>query len=526
LLLVLVLGTVALITIRAARQNLTGDEASTYTRWVEPIPPRYWVPDSNNHVLNSLLISLSTEALGGTPFAIRLPALLAGALFCVLAGLLLGEIHGASYRGALGFVLLVLCPFVLDYLFAARGYSMALTGELVVFLCVWRHLSDPEPFKDGLVERRFLLASTAAGLAAAAQYAFIPMLLVTLGLFYLLVLARCRVANGMVGFGRWSRWLAMAFLPASGVVGLVCGDNLARFPTATLTWGTYSLVGFLHSIAERVFEPPNPLLVPPHLQGSLAWVADHGVAIVLFVMAATGLAIGFERRREWFGTRWFLAADSDADRSLIFSGYCLAAALLTVLGLEAMMHVAGIRLPIGRPALMLMVPLGLVVTTLPLAPPSCWPGRLRRALASCALAVAGLSFLGALRLSYFQEWSYDADVREATWVAGTYMRSHQVGTIGTTWHFKSTAVYYKKLLGFDFISLAEDDPEKLRAGREIYFVPPEEVDFISEEHLRVLCVGSVSEMRVAIREESSTSPSPAGSPGFCAVGLEDSPYLR
>ena len=66
---------------RAVVQSITTDEATTFHYFVEPNSAAYWDPQSNNHVLNSMLMRLTVWLFGLSELTVRLPALLGGTLY-------------------------------------------------------------------------------------------------------------------------------------------------------------------------------------------------------------------------------------------------------------------------------------------------------------------------------------------------------------------------------------------------------------------------------------------------------------
>jgi len=69
---------------RAAVQSITIDEADTYLVWVARPNPSHWEAASNNHVLNSLLMRLTTGLFGVSHLSVRAPALLGAALYIAM----------------------------------------------------------------------------------------------------------------------------------------------------------------------------------------------------------------------------------------------------------------------------------------------------------------------------------------------------------------------------------------------------------------------------------------------------------
>jgi hypothetical protein len=80
----IVLFTGAIVVTRAAIQSITHDEALTWLWFVSRGLRRVALtPQSNNHVLNSLLELASTRLIGPSPLGLRLPALIGATLYLV-----------------------------------------------------------------------------------------------------------------------------------------------------------------------------------------------------------------------------------------------------------------------------------------------------------------------------------------------------------------------------------------------------------------------------------------------------------
>jgi hypothetical protein len=112
---------------RAATCDITPGEAWNYDRYVAPS----WQEslrqfDLNNHVLNTFLVRISTNALGRKEIVVRLPSLLAGLLFYCAAWRLCRRLLGTGWMFLAGIGLMSLNPLMIDAFSEARGYSMAL----------------------------------------------------------------------------------------------------------------------------------------------------------------------------------------------------------------------------------------------------------------------------------------------------------------------------------------------------------------------------------------------------------------
>jgi hypothetical protein len=131
---------------KAAHTSITHDEVSTYdylhfSFWQLLQDPRCF-GTANNHVLNTLLMKLSVGAFGTAEWALRLPNLLAFALFLGVAArwvLALSELHGFRWAAML---LLVVHPFMLDFFGLCRGYGLMLAFILLSLFGFYRYMKE------------------------------------------------------------------------------------------------------------------------------------------------------------------------------------------------------------------------------------------------------------------------------------------------------------------------------------------------------------------------------------------------
>jgi len=157
---------VAVSVVRAMTLSVTPGEASNYTGFVAPA----WGEalshfDVNNHVLNTLLVRISTARFHLTELSMRLPSLLAGVLYLWvvyrLARRWFGE--GVGFVAVVG--LLTLNPMLIDALSEARGYGMALAIWLLALDLI---LQATQEFSV----RNLNLAAVCLGLSVTASLAF------------------------------------------------------------------------------------------------------------------------------------------------------------------------------------------------------------------------------------------------------------------------------------------------------------------------------------------------------------------
>jgi hypothetical protein len=152
--------------IRAMTLPVTSGEAWNYDRFVAPEWRQAFEHfDLNNHVLNTLLIRISTARFHLTELSLRLPSLLGGLLYLWVAYRLATRrfAPGPAALAVLG--LLTLNPMVLDGMSEARGYGMGLAFLLWALELI---LESAESFNM----RKLNLVAVCLGLSVSAALAF------------------------------------------------------------------------------------------------------------------------------------------------------------------------------------------------------------------------------------------------------------------------------------------------------------------------------------------------------------------
>ena len=120
-------------------QPIRYDEAITYNEFASR--PLYYglsfYPEPNNHLLNTLLVHVTSGALGGEAWAVRLPALVAGVLLVPATYVLGWLLHGRA-AGLLAAALVAASSYLTEYSTNARGYTLQALAFCVTFcLTVW-----------------------------------------------------------------------------------------------------------------------------------------------------------------------------------------------------------------------------------------------------------------------------------------------------------------------------------------------------------------------------------------------------
>ncbi len=464
---------------RACVQSITIDEADTYLAYVAPPAPTHWSGSANNQVLNSLLMRLFTSIFGLSHLSVRAPALAGAAIYIFAAYyLVLSLARRPAVEWPL-FLCLVYNPFIMDHLVAARGYSLA--------LAFWMSIVALTARAPGL-DRTCILASLGAALSFAANFSFAFVDMAAM----LLVLFRARRA-GL----RPRRALLACTVPGVLLASFLTGSILATWPRGQFVFGATSLRETFASVVEASLFEVNPYLVNPPLHR----VLEHSAFLLFPLLAAACLwrILGLVRSGSLFrdrGGRW-------------------AAALAAVAGVTIGAHwllfrAAHILLPKERTAIY-VIPLFFLIAGALAAIPG---GRLSARFLTCILSVTATYFVLCLRLDYFKEWKYDADVKETYGVLSYYNHNYGMVDIMTNWRYAAALNFYRAQSGRETIPPLQTTLPPYPGDRQAYVMYyPADEQFIREHGLKIVYHGSMSDAVVAIRPEleSPQQASPARS---------------
>lgn len=393
----------ALVIFRAWTQAITIDEASTYVFFVQDISPLHWLGSTNNHVLNSALMRLSTLLFGVSEISVRLPALLGAGLYISACYRFCRRLEGELLLQWTALVCLVYSPFILDYLVAARGYSLAL-GFLMTAL-----VADAKTLQGCVV------ISTAIGLCFASNFSFA---------------FACAAAMGARFIGSWresgiprGKLIAAYVLPPLVLTWLLVAPALLNFPRAELWYGSHSLLDAFASLLE------------PQLSHRSVWL--------YLIPGLISLAWLVQSRKSLPAT------------TRLFGGVFLATALLHLAGF----HLLGLLYPLDRTGIF-FVPLLFGALASAGTIPGGW---LRRAQIGALLFAAALN-LASLRLDHFEEWQFDADTNKIYSVLRCLHERQQVDIVAADWPYIASLNFYRKTSQKETLRVVADDKSNLPAA--------------------------------------------------------------
>ncbi len=367
----------------------------------------------------------------------------------------------------------------MDYMVAARGYGLGIGFFMTgLFLLLRNVLTAERPPDDLLRDGAWISLCAALSFSANFSYAWANLAMVGAYVIY----AWPRVAQV-------TALLTKLAVPGLAVFVLIDLSTVFGWPKGQLYYGSTSLSEILRSIQHSLFFELNPALVNPMLLSILSkiqpWIVTAGTALLVVMI---GLLV-------------YRRAPADTPRGQQFRA---ARILLGIAALALFMHwlqfkLWKIPLPKERTALffvpLVMLAFGFAMAASDGVPISGW----LRCAAMGLLLISATYFAGCLRLMYFAEWNWDADVRAAYPVLERVAHKSGIHDAAPVWQYRSTMNYYRLYYHDDdfFPTFNFDDP--LVPGKPIYVLGLGVYeDFIKKYNLQIVYRGSFSDLAIAV----------------------------
>ncbi|MGA2195364.1 MAG: hypothetical protein ABSH40_08845 [Bryobacteraceae bacterium] len=470
------------IVARASVQSLTIDESDTFLVYVVRANLSDWEAASNNHVLNSLLMRLFVMVFGASPFTIRLPALIGAAVYITAVYFLVRLITPRLLLQWSMLVCLVASPFVMDYLVAARGYSLALAFLTCAITLAVRHKQ-----RGGSPYKAAALISVCAALSVSANFSF-AIADVATGLLILIWMWGDAAASRV-------KTLAAFVLPGLAVGYFFVGPTVLGWPKGQFTWGANSLLDTGRSLLEASLYQPNPYLLNPRLHHYFVHFGKflYPLLGVFFLWRAVLL---YRARATVRGAAPALMAGT--------------ALIITLVCHQLLYWLYGILLPLDRTGLYIALFLFLLAGASAAITLDSLQGRITARAMTGVLALIACYSIGCLRLTYFKEWKYDADMKKVYSVLAYYNRTYGLKDVSVNWRYVAAINAYRELSGHETLHQIGGGPTKVNeypAGYQAYVVfYPWDWGFVKREGLKMVYRDTFTDVAVAIRPALESQP--------------------
>lgn len=423
--------------LRAWLLSFTWDEAYSYLQFVRRpltfaslgLAPPFHRMSANNHFLATWLMILCDRLIGPSEWALRLPSLLALALYLRFAARLGQRIPDPLPRLAL-FVALTAHPYLLDFFSLARGYGLASAfalGSLEALLCAFE-----QPAARGPALRSLLYAALAA-------WAHMTMLLHLAALGLVLALAQTALPEPpSIRSGPRLR----AWARRSASIAALTGAVLLPLAYLAFHW---KQAGALFFGGREGFWKDTIL----SLAESLLYGQYSGPTSRLLV-ASLGVAIVFAA-----GARALCLATTSPNPRAAFPSVLFVLLLLESAGGALQHEILGTPYLQSRTAISLFL-LAATLVAWTLAAERTFPRLARATLVSLACVLL-IHLVRSANLSSVHDWKFDAETR--TMLADlnearppTPPAGLPSLTLGVPLWFVPSANYYRVTRGLDWLS--------------------------------------------------------------------------
>ena len=428
---------------RAKVQPIAHDEALTYEWFLDQGVYEVLRYNAANHVLQTLIAKPVAKIFGVSEFTLRVPTLMGAAIYLIAVYLLCRKLFGAGLVMVLSTAMLAWNPQIMDFMAAARGYSLGLAG-LAVAMYVFASLSGRGKFDPADKEwrRGCAVASIALALAVAANFTnMVPAICLALSFA---VVALGGIAAVFRFRERALRDFAKYFILPGVVVGFCVlwpfllqarlGQTKIQLNKASDAVRDIFNASFLYKWTDDVF---NSLGAVPSASGSWqARVTELGADFLLpllFGFVLVGLLLVFRN-----------PADSGNDRSAqcrIFAGAAIASVVLT-----AVLHFATkVNYPFSRYCLF-VVPLFTIGGVLAAREISFrFPSILLKGAGLLVAAIVVSDYALAINVKSFRYNAYDVISRDLYKAIekDALSRGQTSVRVGGTWWYEPEINFYR-----------------------------------------------------------------------------------
>lgn len=259
--------------------SLHHDEAYTYMAFAHSLRTAltdYHLP--NNHVFHTILVYLATQLFGNAPWAVRLPAFLAGVLL-IPAVYVLGKRHYDRWTGLGAALLVATSPAIVNYSINARGYT--LVALLGLFLLLLAYI-----VRQGKNRFAWILIV----LVSALGMYTVPVFLFPFGIAFLWMFLENVLANAP---GYTSRCDFLAYWLVSGMVAVVL--TLSLYLPVLIYTGPQQF--FANGFVTPVPWPDYPETLAHRLAETWAeWTFRVPRIVILLLVAGVALSLLLHRK--------------------------------------------------------------------------------------------------------------------------------------------------------------------------------------------------------------------------------------
>jgi hypothetical protein len=284
-------------------------------------------------------------------------------------------------------------------------------------------------------------------------------------------------------------------LPGIAVAYFFVGPTVLGWPKGQFTWGAHSLLETGRSLLQASLYEPNPYLLNPR-------VRHYFVHFGTFLYPLLGAFL------IW---RAVLLIRGRAEvRGAALALIAATALVVTLCCHQLLFSFYDVLLPLDRTGLYIALFVFLMAGAAAAIRLDSLQGHITARAISGVLALIAIYSIGCLRLTYFKEWKFDADMKKVYSVLAFYNRTDNLTDVSVNWRYVAALNAYRLLSGHETLHQVGTAPDQVNVyppGFQAYVVfYPWDNGFVKREGLKVVYHDKFSEAAVAIRPDLESQP--------------------
>ena len=469
----------AYTTVRAITVSFSWDESWTYIYHVSKgmfYQQAYDKMGGNHHLLNVWLMWLSSKLFGDGTLALRLPSLMAHAIYLYATGRIALKARSGFLAVAI-FLLLNLHPYLLDFFSLARGYGLGFGWMMLSLWHVWRYFDEEQSV------RQVMWAAIYASLSAMSHVIMINFLL-ALGLAFLIIWA---AQLGRTGLRAWKRHFLVLCAASVFGLGLILPNALGLFNGGSLNFGCDTFWNcMVRTLGEKVlYHMPytTPVL-------TIMAIAILSIALVCFLTVVMAVRGGWLQRT----------------RPMAFGLLILGGCLLSFFMQQLIFQVP---LPQTRTGLFLLPLAAYVLATALVAwPRPSWMPSLAAGLLCVPLMIHQYN---SSNLNYVVEWKPSGEVAHMLAIISQdhlpLTEDLPVVTVCSSFESWGCIPYYQRTRGMEWLVTTTRRPPEPYFPSNYYIVEYDGYDQVDTTHWKLMYRSEVTNTTL-YRDERWRNPDP------------------
>lgn len=437
-----ILARTALCFYRASHQSIVLDEAYTFNRYLQSWHDVYWLYETNNHVLFSILAKLSIRLFGLSELSLRLPTVIAS-FFLIFGVYRISEGTVSRTVRWIALIAISLHPLLLDFSVAARGYGLSIT------LLVWAIYLAMRPE----IQKSYAISGILAALAVSANLTVLP---AALGLMVAILIVEEGAAK--------ARLVKLATF-AAPFQAVAIALNLGALRSATLEsfssgFGPAAWQDFLRDIVSNSIHTA-------HRNGFLAFRAPETIlAFVLLPAVLIFIAAALVRNRR---------------RGESVPAIVLLVSLASIVALH---YAFGFSYPEDRLTLYLILLFAIAWTIAA----NQLGGRAALVAQAAVVALLAAQFITQFDAYQFTKWKYDRESKTVALKLRDLCKNKPAGSVSvsTTWYHQAAMEFYRVALPIPALKPIEWPKQTEFSGHDFYVLNAPDTYFMSGEGIHVL----------------------------------------